>query len=320
MKKILVTGANGYVGGHLCARLAQIGWDVRAAVRTEVIDPALEKHATVHHLGDITGAADWDRVLVDTNAVVHLAARVHVIKETAADAFGEYHHVNTDGTKTLARAAARNGVTHFVFLSTVKVHGEHTVATPFSEADAPAPCHPYSVSKWEAERALATIAAGTDMNATILRPPLIYGPGVKGNFLRLLNLVRRRVPLPLASINNSRSFLYAGNLVSVIEKSLAQPVAGVNTFLVSDDHDLSTPQLISLIAAGMNIDARLFRCPLAALLGLSKIIGNGNEMKRMVESLSVDCSCIKRQLQWVPPFTVEQGIRETAQWFLDFRK
>ena len=320
MKKVLVTGADGFVGRHLCLRLAQSGWDVHAAVRAGKPHPELGKHATIRPVADITDEAAWNRLLPGSEVVIHLAARVHVIKETAADAGAEYHRINTDGTTALAHAAVIHGVKRFVYLSTVKVHGEHTVSTPFSETDEPAPHQPYPASKWAAERALAEISTGTTMGMTILRPPLIYGPGVKGNFLRLINLIYRGIPLPLASVNNSRSFLYVGNLISAIESSISTPSPRAETFLISDGHDLSTPQLIRKIAAAMGVRARLLRCPLPVLLALSTMAGKSGEMKRMVESLSVDCSHIKMQLQWAPPFTLEQGLGDTMRWFLDTRK
>lgn len=319
MKKILVTGADGFVGRHLCLRLAHRGWDVHAAVRVGRTYRELAAHATVHPMADITGSAQWAPLLADTEAVVHLAARVHVMRETTASAAAEYNHINTAGTAALARAALQSGATRFVFLSTVKIHGERTLSSPFAESAGPAPADPYSASKRDAERALAEIAAGTQLAVTILRPPLVYGPGVKGNFPRLLNLVRRRIPLPFASVNNSRSFLYIGNLVSAIEQTLSTPAAGTNAFLVSDDHDLSTPRLIRMIAAAMKIDARLLSCPLSILLALGRIAGKGGEMSRIVESLSIDCSRIKQQLHWTPPFTVEHGLEDTVRWFLDTR-
>jgi nucleoside-diphosphate-sugar epimerase len=158
------------------------------------------------------------------------------------------------------------------------------------------------------------------MAVTTLRPPLVYGPGVKGNFLRLMKLVCRRLPLPFASVENSRSLLYVGNLVSAIEKCLATPNGSTKTFLLSDGHDLSTPQLIAMIAAALGVRPHLIRFPVPMLLALGKITGKGAEVSRMVESLSIDCSHIKRQLQWNPPFTVEHGLEDTARWFLDTQK
>lgn len=271
----------------------------------------------MHYLTDVTGGAEWFHLLPHAEVVIHLAARVHVMRDIAVNALDEYRRVNTAATATLARLAAQHGVTRFVFLSTIKVNGELTWSKPFSENDAPMPSDPYSVSKWEAEQRLAEIAAGTSMDVIVLRPPLVYGPGVKGNFLRLMKLVRHRAPLPLAGANNSRSLIYIGNLVSAIDRILSAPVSKSGTYVVSDDHDISTPRLIEMIAAALNVEARLFRCPLPILIGLAKIAGKGDEIRRMVESLSIDCTRIKRELQWTPPYAVEHGIRDTARWFRD---
>lgn len=317
MTKVLVTGANGFIGRHLCAHLAQRGWDVRAVVRIDNADRSIENYASVHYITDVTNGEQWVKVLHNADVVVHLAARVHVMKDSAVSAAEEYRRVNTTGTAMLARLAAQQGVTRFVFLSTIKVNGERTLFKPFLESDAPMPRDEYSISKWEAEQRLVEIASNTGMEVIALRPPLLYGPGVKGNFLRLMNLVRRRVPLPLASVTNLRSFLYVGNLLSVVEKVLSASVSKAETFLVSDDHDISTPQLIRMLAAAMNVEARLLRCPLPMLMSLAKIAGKADEVRRMVESLSIDCSRIKQQLHWAPPFTVEHGIKDTVRWFLE---
>ena len=314
-----MTGANGFIGSHLCAHLARCGWNVHAVVRKDNADSTIEKYASVHYLSDVTNGERWIKLLRGADVVVHLAARVHVMKDIAVSAAEEYRRVNTTGTAMLARLAAQHGVTRFVFLSTIKVNGERTIVKPFLETDVPMPSDEYSLSKWEAEQKLAEIASNTEMKVIALRPPLLYGPGVKGNFLRLMNLVRRRVPLPLASVTNSRSFLYVGNLLSAVEKVLSASVSKAETFLVSDDHDISTPQLIRMLADAMNVEARLLRCPLPMLLSLAKIAGKTGEVSRMIESLSIDCSRIKQQLHWAPPFTVVHGIQHTVRWFLETR-
>ena len=314
--RVLVTGAGGFVGSHLCARLARSGWDVHAVVRHNSAGP-LHDVAHVHRIADVAQVAERADLLSTADAVVHLAARVHVMHDTAADAPAEYRRVNTTATATLARLAARHGVRCFVLLSTVKVNGERTASKPFSETDPPNPGDPYSISKLEAEQRLAEAASGTNMSAICLRAPLIYGPGVKGNFLRLMGLVRRRVPLPLADAHNARSLLYVENLASAIEELLKGPPAGAATFLVSDDHDLSTPELIRGIAKAMGVEPRLWRCPLPVLVGLARIAGREEEIRRMVESLTLDCSRLKQALQWTPPFTVDHGMGVTARWFLD---
>ncbi len=314
MKKILITGANGFVGRHLCAHLARAGWEVSAVVRTGSACPEFAGLAHVVPVDDL-GREDSLRALPPADAVVHLAARVHVMHDTALSALAEYRRVNCAATVALARRAAGTGARRFVFVSTVKVNGERTSTRPFSAADAPAPGDPYAISKWEAEQALAGIAAATGMHVITLRPPLIYGPGVKGNFPRLMKLVARCAPLPLAGVHNSRSLLYVGNLVSAIERALRAEVSPVETLLVSDDRDVSTPRLIEMIAAALGVRARLFYCPAPLLAGLARMAGKGEELRRMVESLAIDCSHIKQRLQWKPPHTVEDGIRDTALWF-----
>jgi nucleoside-diphosphate-sugar epimerase len=259
---------------------------------------------------DLRSQGEVEAALPGADAVVHLAARVHVMRDTAADPLAEYRRVNTDATLQLARAAVRCGVGRFVFMSTIKVNGERTAGRPFSERDAPAPADPYALSKWEAERGLREIAG---LEVVSLRPPLVYGPGVKGNFLRLLKLVRAGVPLPLASVANARSMIYVGNLASAVERALSVSARG--TFLVSDDADLSTPQLVRMLGAALDRPARLVPFPPALLRALGRVLGKGDEVMRMIESLRLDCSGIKQQLQWVAPFTVEQGLKETADWF-----
>jgi nucleoside-diphosphate-sugar epimerase len=264
---------------------------------------------------DLASPGDLDRALQGANAVVHLAARVHIMRDAARDPMAEYRRINTDATVRLAEAAAKQGVERFVFLSTVKVNGERTVGRPFREEDAPSPVDPYGLSKWEAEQELGRIAAQTGLQLAVLRPPLVYGPGVKGNFLRLLRLVRAGVPLPLASVANARSMIYVGNLASAVERTLRTESSALGTFLVSDDADLSTPQLVRSIGAALGRPARLFPLSPRLLATLGLALGKGDEVARMIESLRVDCSGIKQRLQWSIPFTVEHGLKETADWF-----
>ncbi len=252
-----------------------------------------------------------ENALAGADAVVHLAARVHVMKESAADPLAEFRRVNTDATLALGRAAMRAGVRRFVFLSSIKVNGERTEGRPFTESDTPAPVDPYGVSKREAEDGLARLG----LELIVLRPPLVYGPGVKGNFLRLMKLVGRGVPLPLASVANRRSLIYVGNLASVIERAARGGPSVQGTFLVSDGEDLSTAQLVRRLGDSMGRPARLFSVPPALLRALGHALGKGDEVSRMIESLRVDCSAARRELQWKIPYTVEQGLRETVNWF-----
>ena len=264
---------------------------------------------------DLGSPGKIDAALQGVDAVIHLAARVHVMRDVAADPLAQYRRVNTEGTLMLARAAAQRGAGRFVFLSTVKVNGERTTGGPFTDEDPPAPADPYAVSKWEAEQGLAQIASDTGLKVLVLRPPLVYGPGVKGNFARLLRLAYSRVPLPLASIANSRSMIYVGNLASAIERALRVEPAAQGRFLLSDGADLSTPQLVRMLGAAMGRPARLFACPPRMLAALGRALGKGDEVMRMIESLRVDCAGIKQQLQWAVPFTIDQGLKETADWF-----
>ena len=253
-----------------------------------------------------------ENALSGADAVVHLAARVHVMKDRATDPLAEFRRVNTEVTLALGRAALREGVRRFVFLSSIKVNGERTEGKPFTERDAPAPVDAYAVSKWEAERGLAQL--GLDL--VVLRPPLVYGPAVKGNFLRLMKLVARGVPLPLAGVANCRSLIYVGNLASAIERAVRAERSVQGPLLVSDGEDLSTAQLVRRLGDAMGRRARLFTLPPALLHALGRALGKGEEVSRMIESLRVDCSAARRELQWDIPYTVEQGLRETADWFV----
>jgi nucleoside-diphosphate-sugar epimerase len=253
--------------------------------------------------------------LSGADAVVHLAARVHVMRDGAANRLAEFRRVNTEATLELAREAVRHGVRRFIFLSTVKVNGERTDGAPFTERDLPRPADPYAVSKWEAEQGLAQIAASGALELVVLRPPLVYGAGVKGNFLRLMKLVARRVPLPLGAVATHRSLIYVGNLASAIERAARVEPGVRGTFLLSDGADLSTPDLIRRLGKAIGRPARLFPLPPALLGALGRAVGKGDEVARMIESLRVDCSAARRELQWEIPFTVEQGLKETADWF-----
>ncbi|MGH8641845.1 MAG: NAD-dependent epimerase/dehydratase family protein [Burkholderiales bacterium] len=306
----LVTGAIGFIGRALCEALAASGHRVRRAVRQS--DSASDKTVAV---GDIGPDTDWGAALEGVNSVVHLAARTHVLRETAADSPAAYRRTNVAGTERLARAAAARGVRRLVYLSSVKVNGERTGERPYREEDVPRPEDPYGVSKAEAERALAAIAKETGFPITVLRPPLVYGPGVKGNFLRLLRLVARGVPLPLGTIDNRRSFIYVGNLVDAIVQALDAPRAAGRTYLAADGEDLSTPGLVRALASALGVKPRLVSFPLAPLKFAAKLAGRGAEFARLADSLQVDSTRIRRELDWRPRYTPAQGLAETARWY-----
>ncbi|MEW5709891.1 MAG: SDR family oxidoreductase [Pseudomonadota bacterium] len=327
---VLLTGATGFVGQALIPVLSGAGFGIRAAVRGSY-PPAgrfpreegsgarapERRSVELIRIDDIGPATRWSEALAGVDAVVHLAARVHVMEVSAREAIAEYRRVNTAGTECLALAAAAEGVRRFVFLSTIKVNGEATRVRPFAESDPPAPQDAYARSKWEAEQALHRIGAQTGMEVVILRPPLVYGPGVKGNFLSLLKIVARGVPLPLGSVKNRRSLIYVGNLADAIVKCLEHPAAAGETFLVRDAEDLSTPELVRRLARALGVAPRLIPVPPSWLSFGGRLIGRGHAVDRLIGSLSVDDSKIRRMLGWVPPHSLEEGLEATARWFLD---
>jgi UDP-N-acetyl-alpha-D-quinovosamine dehydrogenase len=308
---IAVTGADGFVGSALCPGLDQAGARVRRVVRAPKSDIVSGPAVAVGDIGPVT---DWGSALTDVSCVVHLAARTHVLRETASDALNEYRRINVGGTKRLAEQAAAAGVRRLVFLSSIKVNGEATAGDAYDEEDAPRPEDAYGVSKWEAERCLHA-GASVPPEVVILRPPLVYGPGVKGNFLRLLGLVERGAPLPLGSIRNRRSLLYVGNLVDAIIAAITRPAAAGRTYLVSDGQDLSTPELVRAIARLLGTRARLLPFPVSLLRLGGSMLGRADEIARLTGSLRIDSSRIRREFDWAPRWTVEAGLAETVRWY-----
>ena len=252
--------------------------------------------------------------LQEVSAVVHLAARVHVMADDAVDPLREFRRVNRDWTEQLARAAALQGVRRFVYLSSIKVNGDRSVR-PFTEQDLPNPQDPYGISKWEAEQALARVSSQTGLEIVVIRSPLVYGPGVGGNVLQLLNIVRRRIPLPLASVQNRRSLVFRGNLVDALVRCVKDARATGQTYLVSDGEDLSTPELIGRLAKALGLPPRLWPVPLSVLRWSGRLAGKGPMIDRLLGSLQVDSSRIRRELDWRPPYSVDQGLAETAAWY-----
>lgn len=309
-REILVTGASGFIGRALCESLAASGRAPRMAVRQPLAGTS--DTATV---GDIGPDTDWRSALKGVRCVVHLVARTHVLRETAADPLSEYRRINVMGTERLAREAAAIGVRRMVFLSSVKVNGERTSTRPYTEDDMPRPEDAYGISKLEAEQVLARIAGETRLEIVVLRPPLVYGPGVKGNFLRLMDIVARGVPLPLGSVANQRSLIYVGNLVAAITHAIDAPQAAGRAYLVSDGEDVSTPALMQGIANALGVASRLFPCPPPLLQIAGMLSGRRAEISRLSGSLQVDSSRIRRELGWNPPFHLEQGLAATARWY-----
>jgi nucleoside-diphosphate-sugar epimerase len=311
--RYLITGSNGFVGKALCAELLRQGQSVRAAVRST--NPSVE-NVEVATVGSIDGKTEWSDALRGVDVVIHLAARVHVMKDIAADPLAEFLKVNLHGTSNLAEQAARAGVKRFVYASSIKVNGEQTTETqPFSESDKPNPQDPYGVSKWRAEQDLQRIAQETGLEIVIVRPPLVYGPGVKGNFISLLAAINRGIPLPLAGVNNARSLVFVGNLVDALIACATHPAAAGQTYLVSDGEDISTAMLVEKIANAVGCKSRAFYFPPALLRATAAVLGRSEQVDRLFGSLRVSAQKLRSELGWIPPFTLEQGLRATAGWY-----
>lgn len=306
---VLLTGATGFVGQAVIGRLGMLGHGVVPVVRRGA---GLPNEVTVP---DMDAQTDWAAALAGCDAVVHLAARVHVMRDTAADPLARYRATNTEATLNLARQAAQAGVRRFVFISTIKVNGEGRDAA-YRETDAPAPEDAYAVSKWEAEQGLRRIAQETGLEVVVLRPPLVYGPGVKANFRRLIDTVARGVPLPLGAIDNRRSLLYLGNFVDAIRLCVEHPAAAGQTFLLDDGEPVSTPELVRAVARAMGRPARLLAVPVGMLEFAGALLGRRAAVARLTGSLWVDSSLIRTRLGWVPPYAMAAGLAETVA---DFR-
>lgn len=310
----LVTGANGFVGSALCARLRKDGAPVRGSVRSSNVRPGGTEGVTV---GGLASDTDWSEALKNVEQVVQLAARVHVMNDKSSDPLAEFRRVNVEGTAALARQAADAGVRRFVFLSSVKVNGEFTEAgQPFNANDVPAPEDPYGLSKHEAEQLLRQIAAETGMEVVIIRPPLVYGPGVKANFESMMRWLARGVPLPLAAVTrNRRSLVALDSLVDLIVTCLNHPAAANQTFLVSDGEDLSTAQLLKRMGAAMGQPARLFYVPTALLKLGATVVSRPGIYQRLCGSLQLDIAKTRQLLGWIPPVSVDEGLRRAAEGF-----
>ena len=315
MKRILVTGASGFVGQALCSSLLTQGHAVRAAVRSAGLPSA--NGLDVVAVGDVGAQTDWSAALSGVDCVIHCAARAHVMHETAADALEAYRTVNVAGTRRLAEQAATLGVRRFVFLSSIHVNGVFTHgAHLFEHDDVPAPIENYAISKWEAEKVLWEVSAKTGLEVVVVRPPLVYGPGVKGNMLRLLSMVASGMPLPLGAVHNQRSLVGLDNLVDLLIHCVDHPAAAGQVLLVSDGEDLSTPELIRVLAQAMGKPSRLVPVPVLLLRAAGSLLGKGAEVDRLVGSLQVDSNHTRELLDWSPPVSVDEGLQKTADWFL----
>ena len=308
--KVLVTGASGFVGSILCGDLLSRGHDVSAAVRRSGSAPSGTKEILA---GDIDASTDWSHALEGQDAVIHLAARVHVMTESATDPLAEFRRVNTAGTRRLAAESKSSGIEKFIFLSSIKVNGEATDSKPFTVNDVPHAEDPYGVSKLEAEQAIESIAECTGTRFSIIRTPLVYGPGVGGNFLRLLKIVDKRLPIPLAAVKNRRSMVSVWNLCDLIAHLLKSDQPGSQLVLVSDKERLSTPELVRAIGQGLDKPARLLWVPVFLLKLAGKAAGKKSEIDRLVGSLEVEVGSTAPDFTWSAPQSAIEEILATSR-------
>ena len=314
---ILLTGSTGFVGQALLARLAaQPALDlVVVSRRPNSSLPAGVAHAQV---ADIAADTAWQPVLQGVQVIIHAAARVHVMNDKVADPLAEFRKVNVDGTLNLARQAVGAGVKRFIFISSIKVNGESTApGKPYSAESQPAPVDPYGISKLEAEQALRELAAETGMEMVIIRPPLVYGPDVKANFLSMMRWLSKGIPLPLGTIQNRRSLVALDNLVDLIATCVEHPAAANQTFMVSDGEDLSTRQLLRRMGGALGRQARLVPIPAWLLEAGASLLGKRALAQRLCGSLQVDISKTRELLNWSPPLGVDEALRRAAEHFLE---
>ena len=311
---VLVTGATGFVGRYLCSRLLEEEFRVRGTL-LESEDPSSlvsgVKPVTVKPLGRDT---EWRPALAGVDTVIHLAARVHIMNDPSSDPLAEFRNVNVEGTAHLAWEAAKAGIKRFVFISSIKVNGEES-SMPYTANSPSLPSDFYGISKWEAEQALRKIEAETMLEVVVVRPTLVYGPGVKANFFNMMKIISKGIPLPLASVVNKRSLIYVVNLVDALASCAKHPAAAGQTYLVSDGEDVSTPEIIRRIADALGVPARLFPFSPSLIRLAGRLTGRIAPVNRLTGSLAVDSSKIRKELEWSPPFTMSQGLILTAEWF-----
>lgn len=319
VKRVLITGANGFIGEHLGRRLTESGKEVTACVRDGVTDTALtggRGPVRICRIPSLAVCGELSAIMNQVDAVVHLAGRAHVMHETSADPLAEFRKVNVDATGALALMASQGGVRRFIYVSSVKVNGEATDGVPFYADDPPGYLEPYGQSKWEGEERLRQIAEEGHMEWVVVRPPLVYGPRVRGNFLALLRHIRRGIPSPVGSLHNSRSLVSVFNLCDFIAMLLDHPCAANNRFLVADSEDISTPDLIRHVATAMHRSPRIVPCHEAFLRVAGAMLAKKAAVRRLTASLVVDRQKGANLLGWNAPTTLDWGLNRTAEWFL----
>jgi nucleoside-diphosphate-sugar epimerase len=310
---VLVTGANGFIGKALCAELLRFGHSVRAVTRSAENTQAIA-------VGEINAETDWMGVLSDIKVVIHLAARVHIMNDNSDDRLDKLRKVNVDGTLNLARQAVEAGVQRFIFISSIKVNGEGTLLNqPYRADDLPAPIDAYGVSKREAEDRLRQLAEQTGMDVVIIRPPLVYGPGVKANFYNMMRWLEKGVPLPFGAVHNKRSFVALDNLVDLIMTCITHPTAANQIFLAADGEDLSTTDLLHRLGKALGQPVRLLPLPVWVLKTIAILLGKPDMAQRLCTSLQVDMSKTADLLGWKPPVSVDEALQKTATDFLQTR-
>ena len=311
-----MTGATGFVGSALVYNLiVDHRRYVRAALRHNIAN--LPERTEPIYVGDISADTDWTSALLNVEVVIHTAARVHIMSDRSVDRFAAYRRVNVDGTLTLAKQSAELGVRRFIFISSIKVNGEKTlIGRPFQACDIAAPIDPYGISKFEAEVGLLEIGAKTGMEISIIRSPLVYGAGVKANFLSMIHWLYKGIPLPLGDIQNKRSFVALDNLVDLIIRCIDHPAAANQIFLVSDGEDLSTTELLRKLAFYLGKPARLFSVPRWVLDTGAMIFGQKEILQRLCSSLQIDIAKTCQLLNWSPPVSVDQALERTVEYFL----
>ncbi len=314
MSRILITGATGFVGAAVIGALRAGGHTLSGTTRA-ADRPQGPDGVPLYRVPDVAEPIDWSRFVAGADVVIHLAARAHVMGEDGTRAIELYRATNRDGSRRLAEAAAAAGVKRFVFMSSIKAVGEETFDRPLSEQSPPAPEDAYGISKWEAEQALADVAARTGLELVVLRPPLVYGPNVRGNLLALLKACARGWPLPLGGIDNRRSLVSTTNLASAVCVSASDARAAGRTFFVSDGEDISTPDLVRRLAHAMGRTPRLFAMPSPLLSLVKRLPGIGPKVRRLTGSLQVDSRAIRAALDWTPPLSLDAGLAQTAAWY-----
>jgi UDP-glucose 4-epimerase len=312
--QVLVTGANGFVGKAVSRALLQRGDGVLGAVR-RAHSAAEGVREWLLDVDDFAGIEQRWPVGVGCDAAIHLAARVHVTHETVADPLAAYRATNVEGALRVAAAARRAGARRFVFVSSVKAMAEASTGRPIGEADTPAPVDPYGISKLEAERALLDYGRVSGLEIVVVRPPLVYGPGVRANFLQLMNAIARGIPLPLGAVRARRSLVFVDNLADALVHCATDPRAAGETFHVTDGRDLSVPELVRALAMQLHAPARLVPVPIGVLRMAGRLSGRSAQVDRLIGELRVDSSHIRERLGWVAPYTVEHGLLETVAWY-----